>query len=100
MIQPVIRSVKTLVKAVIIRQYSSNNIQKKSEILYAFNRKYHHATEKNVVTSNYPDIVIPNCTISDFIWKDLEKWADKTAVVSSLLILYSISNIIKLQFFY
>lgn len=55
--------------------------QKRWDVTSYINRKIHLQADKNVVISKHPDIVIPNCTVSDYIWKDLDNWADKTAMV-------------------
>ncbi|XP_077301851.1 uncharacterized protein LOC143922475 [Arctopsyche grandis] len=89
MIKPVMSTARALTRVVLIRHYGlqccgSSILQKKSKFINVFTRQFHHPTEKNVVASNYPDIVLPNCTITDFIWKDLDRWADKTAVVCGI----------------
>lgn len=51
-------------------------------------RKMRHATEKNVICSSFEDIELPNCTLNEFIFKGMDQWPDKTAVVS--IFLYSL----------
>jgi len=38
--------------------------------------------EQNIVKSPYPDIVIPDVTLTDFVWEMVDKFPDKTALVS------------------
>lgn len=35
-----------------------------------------------IVKSPYPDIVIPNLTVDQYVWQNLDKWADFEALVS------------------
>lgn len=39
----------------------------------------------NIVRSKFPDVEISNVFIEDVIFKGLDKWGDKTAVVSFIL---------------
>lgn len=39
-------------------------------------------TSEKVCVSPYKDVDIPNMTVDQYVFKDLEKWANKTAVVS------------------
>jgi len=41
----------------------------------------HHKAEYNVISSTRPDIEMPKCTLSEFVWRDMDLWPDKTAVV-------------------
>lgn len=43
-------------------------------------------TPENIVTSPYRDVELPNSTIPEHIWRNMEKWADKPAVVCSILV--------------
>lgn len=38
-------------------------------------------TVDRTVTSPFNDIVVPEVTITELIWNNLDKWADKTALV-------------------
>lgn len=52
-------------------------------------------TIDKIVKSPHKDIEIPRRTINDHIWENLEKWADKTALVSVVYALY-----LNISFFY
>lgn len=41
-------------------------------------------TSDNVVKSPFKDVEIPNTTILEQMWKKLDIWADKTALVGNL----------------
>ncbi|CAH0400179.1 unnamed protein product [Chilo suppressalis] len=43
-------------------------------------RHKHVWSKDNVVKSPYEDVNIPEMTIVDYVWRDLEKWPTKTAV--------------------
>lgn len=45
-------------------------------------------TADNIVKSPYRDIEIPNRTITEYIWETMERWPDKTALVSIFTKLY------------
>ncbi|XP_059062849.1 uncharacterized protein LOC131855586 [Achroia grisella] len=56
--------------------------------------------EKNLLTSVYDDIPHSNDTVSEFVWKTMDRWPDKTATVCSVTgrgytyaQLYRISNV-------
>lgn len=38
--------------------------------------------QANVVKSRFPNVDIPNQRVDEYIFNNLEKWADKTALVS------------------
>lgn len=38
--------------------------------------------DTNVIKSKSADIIIPNQLIHEYVWEHLDKWYDKTAVVS------------------
>lgn len=40
-----------------------------------------------IVNSPYPNIEIPDTTVNKLIWKDLNKWGNRTAIVSSPIII-------------
>jgi hypothetical protein len=37
--------------------------------------------EKFIIRSPYTDVEIPLVNLSDYVWKDVEKWPDNTALV-------------------
>ncbi|CAG9788308.1 unnamed protein product [Diatraea saccharalis] len=41
----------------------------------------HVWTSDNVVKSPFKDIVVPELTVDEYVWRNLEKWPTKTAVV-------------------
>lgn len=45
-----------------------------------------YSREVNVVKSKLPDVQIPNILLNDYIWKDVDKWKDKTALVRILFV--------------
>lgn len=51
-----------------------------------FKRGFQHTSEPNVVVSNFPSLPVPSETLGEYIWRDIEKWADKIALVSILYI--------------
>lgn len=40
-------------------------------------------TQEKIIKSPYKDVEIPNCTIYDYVWNNLEKWPERTAAVST-----------------
>lgn len=62
-------------------------------------RKNHVWTQDNVVRSPCKDIVIPDTTVNEYIWRNLDKWATKTAtVMSKMFVLYHVLLLMFLQF--
>lgn len=41
-------------------------------------------TSDNIVKSPHKEIEIPNRTIPEHIWENLDRWGDKTALVSNI----------------
>ncbi|XP_072930548.1 uncharacterized protein [Epargyreus clarus] len=41
-------------------------------------------TPDNIVKSPYAPVEIPNATVPEYIWRNIHKWADKTAVVCGI----------------
>lgn len=39
--------------------------------------------EVNIVRSKIPSIAIPDLLVNEYAWRNVDKWYDKTAVVSS-----------------
>jgi hypothetical protein len=35
----------------------------------------------NIIRSPFPDVEVPSCLLDEFVWKDLNKWGNKTAIV-------------------
>lgn len=48
--------------------------------------------EAHVVRSKLPDVQIPNILLNEYIWKDIDKWKDKTALVRSVEIVCMASD--------
>lgn len=43
-----------------------------------------YSQEVNVVKSKLPQLDIPNILIDEYVWRNLDKWHDKTALVSCI----------------
>lgn len=62
--------------------FATRNVQK-----LMFIRKYGNAcaesvwTRENIIKSPLKEIQLPLLTVSDYIWQNLDKWADKPAMV-------------------
>lgn len=54
-----------------------------STSLLFYSTKY--PKEVNVVKSKLPEINIPNSLLNDYVWLNVDKWKDKTALVRSCL---------------
>lgn len=39
--------------------------------------------EKFIVRSPYQDVEIPEVSLSDYVWKDVQKWEDNVALVKT-----------------
>ena len=39
--------------------------------------------EPFIVKSPYTDVEVPEANLADYVWKDIEKWPENTALVSS-----------------
>lgn len=50
--------------------------------------------EVNVIKSKLPQLEIPNILIDEYVWRNLDKWHDKTALVSDCVYLLSFDNVI------
>lgn len=52
------------------------------QILRYLHKQNLYQGNDNIVRSKIPSINIPNERLTDYIWAGLEKWGEKTAVVS------------------
>lgn len=43
------------------------------------------STDARVIKSQFPDVNIPNLRVDEYIFKNIARWADKTALVSITL---------------
>lgn len=68
----------------IVRVCSKNNA-----IVYAnaFSSHFRSCSQEiNVVKSKIPDVSIPNVLVHEYMWENVDKWHDKTALVSFLFL--------------
>ena len=40
-----------------------------------------------IVKSPYTDVEIPEMNLADYVWKDVEKWPERTALVRSYILI-------------
>lgn len=40
-------------------------------------------TPDNIVQSSFKEIEVPSVTLTEYVWTKMEKWPEKTAIVSS-----------------
>lgn len=50
-------------------------------------RKHSVWTQDRVIKSPFKDVHIPNCTLYEYIWQNLDKWPERTVSVSIYLLL-------------
>lgn len=50
-------------------------------------RMKHIWTVDRTVRSPFDDVAVPEETITEHVWKNLDKWSNKTAVVSHFVLL-------------
>lgn len=60
------------------RQY---NVGLNSCLLQKDTREREVISTNNIVRSPYRDITIPTVTVNEYVWQNIEKWSDKTALV-------------------
>lgn len=75
------------------RLISSGNVstQKHKEAIVPYSMKdsFRYSPEEGYVrTSAYNDVTLPNLTIDQYIWKDLQKFQDKCAIVSIWILIW------------
>lgn len=56
-----------------------NNAKVYGSVFLPYFRKY--SNEINVVKSKIPDILLPNALVHEYVWENVDKWHDKTALV-------------------
>lgn len=74
-----------LLKNRLISSCSASTQKHKEAIVPAFSMKdsFRYSPDEGYVrTSAYNDVSLPNLTIDQYIWKDLEIFQDKVAIVS------------------
>ena len=45
--------------------------------------------EAHIVQSPYSDVVIPEINLADYVWRDVDKWPERPALVSLKYIVFS-----------
>ncbi|CAH1390322.1 unnamed protein product [Nezara viridula] len=69
---------KTILRTISCYTKTFNNVYK----VPSFEQKRLYSDwNPNIVKSPYPDVPVPDTTLSDFFWEKAEKWSDLTAVV-------------------
>lgn len=54
-------------------------------------RMKHIWTSDNIVKSPFEDVVIPEVPLPEYIWSNMEKWSNKTAMV--IISVYTLATI-------
>ncbi|KAI5646206.1 AMP-binding enzyme domain-containing protein [Phthorimaea operculella] len=67
-----------------LRRAAFEIIRKPKITAVSFRQKATAESEKNILKSVYKDVPNTNYTLTDFVWMNLDRWPDKTAVVCSL----------------
>lgn len=66
-----------------LRIFTKKVIQRSTSLVF-YSKNY--SKEVNVVKSKLPDVQIPSILLNEYIWKDVDKWKDKTALVRILIV--------------
>lgn len=62
--------------------------QQKQSYSDSENEKFGSTTEEGcIVNSCYENVILPNCTIEQHVWKNFKNWEDKVAAVSLFCII-------------
>lgn len=52
------------------------------------NEKFGSTSEEGcVINSCYENVILPNCTIDQYVWKNVNNWGNKIAAVSFFFVL-------------
>lgn len=68
-------------KNVIRNFYKQKPNIRNTRVVCIGNRKY--TNESKIIKSKLPDIEIPKLLIHEYMWRNLDKWHDKIALVST-----------------
>lgn len=49
-------------------------------------------TQDKIIKSPYKSIEIPNYTLYDYVWQNLDKWPERTVSVSEILLINFVVN--------
>lgn len=49
-------------------------------------------TQDKIIKSPYKNIEIPNYTLYDYVWQNLDKWPERTVSVSEILLINFVVN--------
>ena len=72
---------------------SCRNLSTTSKLLKYSYPEIHPDEEANIVKSPYSDVVIPEINLADYVWKDVEKWPERPALVSLFTINHTMQMI-------
>lgn len=67
-----------------------NTVRQSSKYASVVIRKHSVWTQDKVIKSPYKNIEIPNYTLYDYVWLNLDKWPQRTASVSMNIAYYFI----------
>lgn len=76
-----IRTASNRLISEIIKSKTVRNLSVKSRPAID-NETTHDLDEGVIIRSPYKDVILPNCTIDQYVWSRVNEWGDKVATVS------------------
>lgn len=78
----VIQSRTMIAKKLIPVNRTLNSVKQSSKYASVVIRKHSVWTQDRVIKSPFKNVEIPNYTLYDYVWQNLDKWPERTASVS------------------
>lgn len=69
-----------------------SKVKQSSKYTSVLVRKNSVWTQDKIIKSPYKSIEIPNYTLYDYVWQNLDKWPERTVSVSEILLINFVVN--------
>lgn len=76
-----IRTVSNRLISEVIKSKNLRNLSVKSRPAIEYENETTTELEEGALRSPYKDVILPNCTIDQYVWSRVNEWGDKVATV-------------------
>lgn len=83
-----IRTASNRLISEVIKSKNVRNLSVKSRPAFQYENEITPELEEGVLRSPYKDVILPNCTIDQYVWSRVNEWGNKVATVSFSLLNY------------
>lgn len=81
-----IRTVSNRLISETLKSKTVRNLSVKSRPAFQYDNEIAPELEEGVLRSPYKDVILPNCTVDQYVWSRVNEWGNKVATVSFSLL--------------